>query len=342
MKNHIGLGELSDFLQSTHIKLKLTFLNKLLKSSAKSCSPHRNEKFAEKIGCPLNKNKKTATTIYGWMRGYRTIPLSKITKILSFSSYSWKDIEKNLISIKSGIRKGEICPKFPIKIDYKLGVIIGHILGDGSIEKRFHSVFYSNSDVDLLKEFSKYMIDIFGIRPRIWVQEKRSFNEKTKWMKRVNNLDRIPKKHNVGLFYPKICSDILYAISGKFAEGKNKKITKEIREFNKDFKKGVIRSFFDDEGSVNSNSHIIRFHQDRIDILEDIKNILKEFNINSNIVRFYNKRNKLRYYFNITGFREYYNLYYKIGCTSIKKKREFELLINKVKNSKYFKKKYAL
>ena len=70
--------------------------------------------------------------------------------------------------------------------------------------------------------------------------------------------------------------------------------------------------------------------------------LLKSLGIEPQKVRSYKKKNKLRYYFNITGFREYYRFYHSIGCTSSKKKKEFELLINKVKNSKQFKKKYAL
>ena len=183
---------------------------------------------------------------------------------------------------------------------------------------------------------------LFGIEPRIWVQEKKAFNEKTKWMKRVSNLNEIPKGHSVGLFYPKICSDILYSICGKFAEGKNKEITEEIKNKDRNFKIGLIRAFYDDECSINSQNYTLRLHQDRKDILEDIRQMLKSFDIDSNVVRSYNKRGKLRYYFNINGFKNYYNFFKIVGCTSPKKRREFKLLINKVKNSKQFKKKFSL
>lgn len=183
---------------------------------------------------------------------------------------------------------------------------------------------------------------IFGIGPRIWVQKKRSFEERSEWLMKVKILKEVPKGHSVGLFYPKICTDILYTICGKFAEGKTKKITKEIKGFDKEFKKGLIRAFFDDECSINSKNHTLRLHQDRKDILEDIKQILKDFDIDSNVIKSYNKRGKLRYYFNINGFKNYYRFFKIIGCTAPKKKREFRLLINKVKNSKRFKKKYSL
>ncbi len=333
MNKEIWPIDLGDLLSSSHIKLNLIFLNRLLIDASKSKSPHKKELFAQKISCPINKNKHVSTTIYGWMKGYKTIPFSKLLKIVKLSNYSWEETCKNLVSIKAGIRKGEVNPKFPINIDYKLGSIVGHILGDGSIDKRFHSVFYSNSNKELLIEFSTYMEEIFGIKPRIWVQDAPNYG-KTKWLKRVINFEEIPEGHNVGLFYPKICADILYSIFERFAEGKNKKITDRVKGLNLDFKKGLIKAFFDDEGSVNSNNYSVRFHQDRKDMLEDLINILKEFNIKSNPVRSYSKKNKLRYYFNITGFKEYSQFYELIGCTSSKKKNEFILLINKVKKNK--------
>ncbi|MAH03717.1 hypothetical protein CMI39_02940 [Candidatus Pacearchaeota archaeon] len=342
MKKEIKLKSLVSYLKTTHIKLNLTFLNKLLKDASKSNLPHRDKKFAQRIGCPINKNKKSAMTIYGWIKGYRTIPMDKLIKIVKLSSYSWENVEMNLISIKAGIRSGEIKPNFPIKIDKKLGSIVGHILGDGSIEKRFHSVFFSNSDLELLKEFSKYSEEIFGIKPRIWVQKRRLFHEKSQWLMKVDSLKKVPKNHSVGLFYPKICCDILYFLCGKFAEGKNKNITDQIKKSNKNFKIGFVRAFFDDEGSIRADNYTIRLHQDNKDMLKDFRDILKELNINSNLIRTYIKREKSRYYFNITGFKEYYRFNELIGCTSPKKKKELELLINKVKKSKYFKKKYSL
>ena len=341
-QNEINLSDLIKNLKHTHIVLNLKFLTELLVNSSKSNKPWRDKKFANIINCPLNKDKKCSTTIYGWIKGYRTIPFSKLINIVEMSDYSWKDIVNNLISIKAGIKNGEVYPNFPIKIDNKLGSIIGHILGDGSIEKRFHSLFYSNSNGELLKEFRDNMKVIFGIEPRIRVQEKTNFYEKTKWLKRVDNLNNINKGNNVGLFYPKICSDILYAMVGVFAEGKSKKITSEIMDFNLEFKKGLIRAFFDDEGSVRSDNHTIRFHQDNKELLEQIRCLIIELGINPHNIKSYIKRDKQRYYFNINGFREYVKFSKIIGCTSTNKKEELEQLIKKVKNSKQFKKKFAL
>lgn len=340
MKNEIGLRDIHEGLSHAHVKLKLGFLVGLLRDASKSEAPHRNISFAKKLGVPVNKTKKSAMTIYGWIKGYRTVPMSKLSIIVGLSNkYFWKDVEENLVSIKAGIRKGEIIPKFPIKVDEKLGSIVGHILGDGSIDMRNHTCFYSNSSIPLLQEFIDYMEEVFGVRPRIWIQKRKSFEEKTEWLKRVDNLKEVPEKHSVGLFYPKICSDILYSICGKFAEGKEKKITNEINGFNKYFKKGLIRGFFDDEGSVYSDSHTLRLFQDRKNILEDFRYLMNEFSIKSNIIRDYSKRGRLRYYFNISGHENYMKFYTYIGCTHPKKQESLRKLLEKVKKSRKFKNK---
>ena len=337
--NEIHLSDLTTCLQNSHVKLNLDFLAKLLKNASKCKSPAINKDFIKKIGGRFNKNARAYNAIYSWINGRTTIPFNKLIQIVKMSDYSLKDAEKYIISIKCGRKKGEIYPKFPIIISRGLGSIVGHILGDGSIDKRFNAIFYSNSNVELLQEFRRYMGDIFGIEPRIWVQEKACFG-RTKWMKRIADFSEIPNGHNVGLFYPRICGIILHQILGEFACGKNKFITEQIKNSNVQFKIGLLRAFFDDEGSVRCDSHTVRFHQDNKELLEDIRFLLKEFEINPNEIKSYLKRNKIRHYFNINGFKEYHLFYNSIGCTSSKKKEQFELLINKVKNSRFFRKKY--
>ncbi len=344
MKEEIHLEDLVPFLDKTLIKINYRFFKKLIINASTSEKPWKNENFAEKISCPYLSKKEGSRTIYAWMKNYekRAISFSYLRKIVELSSYNWLDVEKNFISIRSSRYRGKIYLKFPIKINKEMGAIVGHILGDGSIDAKYNAVFFSNSNIELLKEFRNDMKIIFDIEPRIWVQKKRKFEEKSKWLKRVDNLKDVPGGYPVGLFYPKICTVILHAIIGEFALGKKKKITKQILNQNLEFKRYLVRAFFDDEGSVSSNSYTIRFFQDNKEILEDIRRLIKDFGINTHELKSYIKRNKIRYYFNLTGFKEYYRFYYSIGCTSPNKNKELLLLINKVKDSRYFKKKYAL
>lgn len=88
----------------------------------------------------------------------------------------------------------------------------------------------------------------------------------------------------------------------------------------------MIKAFFDDDGSVVSQSYTLRAFQDDKDLLNDIKILLSSVGIDSNSVKSYMKSNKIRYYFNITkrkNFATYYNL---MGFTSVKKQNRLKLL----------------
>ncbi len=338
--NEIHLSDLTDCLMNTHIKLDLDFLGKLLKNASKCEYPATNKKFAMKIGGSFNGEANRYVSMGGWLNGSVTVPFNRLLKITELSDYSLEDLEKYIISIKCGNNKGEIYPKFPIKIGKEFGSIVGHILGDGSIDKKYLQPFFTNSNIDLSQEFANNMGYVFGVKPRIWLQTSGNFKTKSEWIKRIYNFEGIPKGFQIGLFYPRICGVVLHSIFGLFACGKKKKITEQIKNADKEFKIGLIRAFFDDEASIQANSHTIRFFQDNKEILEGIKFLLSEFNIRTNPIRFYIKKNKKRYHFNVTGFKEYDTFNRIIGCTSSKKKQQFELLINKVKNSKYFRNRY--
>ncbi|MDO8646793.1 MAG: LAGLIDADG family homing endonuclease [Candidatus Diapherotrites archaeon] len=221
-----------------------------------------------------------------------------------------------------------------ITLGKETGSIAGHILGDGSITARDNAVFFSNTDISLLSEFSENMMVVFGVEPRIWVQEKRSFEEKTKWKFRANSLKDIEFGCPVGLFYKKICGVLLNAALGNFAIGKDKKITEQIITAPKEFKKALVRAFFDDECTVDVLSRNIRVFQDRPALLEDFRKLLKEFEINSSELHFYLKREKQRYYFNISGFDNLAKFERIIGFTATEKMNKLAILIKKLNESK--------
>jgi len=146
MNREIHITDLIPFLKNSHVKLELTFLKCLLIDASKTELPHYNLDFCNYLGCKINKNNKKSSNIYQWLKGERTIPFKKLIKIVSLAkNYKWDDVEKNLISIKSGIKKGEIYPKFPFYLDEKFGCIIGHILGDGSISRTYEISFNFNA-----------------------------------------------------------------------------------------------------------------------------------------------------------------------------------------------------
>ncbi len=322
----ISLADLVNSFGYFHLKIDQKFLKTLLINAAEDENPHHNMEFMKNLSMKPTSTTKYCYTIYGWTRN-RTIPLGKLTKIAKLAGYPAKVIESKIISIKSGQQGGEICPKFPIRFDKNLGSIIGHILGDGSIDSRYKQVFFSNSNKELLKEFIENMKKVFGVKPRIWMQMKTiPFKEKTRWERRLNSIEELEGGKNCGLFYPTITGLILNHIFDNFAVGRNKNLPSFIFNLSKDFKAGLIRAFYDDEGSVNVESYTIRLFQDRKDILEFFRLLLAEFEISSSNILSYKKRGKDRYYFNIHRKENFRKFYEQIGFTSTKKSSRLRAL----------------
>jgi len=305
-----------------YVRLEYKFLMEILKKASKNEKPHRDKIFCRRIKVKFNDKRKFSPIIDSWIKFKRSIPLENLKILQRLSKVSWEEIENNTLSLKSGMAGAEISVSLPIKIDTEMGSIVGHILGDGSIDKRYKQVFYSNNDKDLLREFSQYMEKVFGISPRIWMQRTATFEGKTRWEKRLKRINELEEGKNCGLFYPTICGVVLNKIFGDFAIGKNKNITNEIKKTNKKFKASLIRAFFDDEGSVQPKS--IRVFQDRKDILEDFRDFLLKFEIYPGEIKTYIKRDKDRYYFDIHRKSNLIKFRDKIGFTSSRK-------INKLK-----------
>ncbi len=335
-KENINLVDICNELRHFHVKINPQFLKDLLVNAINDPSPHLNKKLIQFLGMKLTKNTNACLTIYGWTTGKRTIPLEKLIKIIKLSNQNWKTIETNIISIKAGRNGGgEIKINFPIKMDKKLGSIVGHILGDGSIDAKYQQVFFSNSNKELLKEFRDHMKLIFGVDPRIWMQKAPDFGN-TQWDKRINSIDELIEGRSCGLFYPTACGQILNFIFKDFVIGHKKKITSTIKTSNKEFKKGLIRAFYDDEGSVGKLSQSIRLFQDNKETLNQFKIFLKDFDITTGDIKIYRKNEKNRYYFDIYRKTNFINYNSKIGFTSSKK--HFLLnelcIIKNIKNSK--------
>src|SRR3989344_6802554 len=324
--NEIHLSDLINSLKNSYVKLNPEFLHQLFKTAAKGNNINRNKELAFKLDCPYNEEFNICPNIGSWVYKGCAIPFQALLRILELTDYPLDSIEKHIVFIKSGRKKGTVNIKFPIKIGKEIGNVVGHILGDGAIDKKYLQPFYTNSNIDLIKEFINNMDYIFGVKPRIWTQTKGNFKTKSKWLGRIYSFENLPNNCQIGLFYPRVCGLILYQICGTFAYGKKKQITEQIKNFNKEFKSGLIRAFFDDDGSINAESYTMRGFQDDKQLLIDIKSLLTDLDIESNEVHFYMKHGKVRHFFNITKRKNFLIYYNSIGFTSIKKQERLKLL----------------
>ncbi|MEK6936627.1 MAG: LAGLIDADG family homing endonuclease [Nanoarchaeota archaeon] len=322
--NKIRITDLEKYSDRIYVNLKANFLKELMKKAANSENPHKNKLFSSKLKLK-NFHKGVNTTIVGWLKRSK-LPLSKLLEIFYLTKTSLNELEKNVEYLQAGWSrglKGHI--NFPIKIDNKMGSIIGHILGDGSIERNYLQIFYTNQNKELLGEFQNFMFELFHIKPRIWLQEPGDFKiKKSKWIKRLNKISEAPKNGQVGLFYPTICSLFFYSNFGVFAFGKKKKITEEIKKQNKKFKRGLLRAFYDDESNVGARR--LRLFQDNKKILSFFRKSLLIFKIKAGNIKTYTKRNKKRHYFDIHRKSNFRKFKEHIGFISSKKARDLNRL----------------
>lgn len=329
--DYFHLERLSE-INNLSVRINNKFLEKLLRKASKSEKPHCDPDLIKKLDMkPTSRN--VCCTIYGWTKYNKSVPFEKIRRLIEISGSKWSDAEEKLISIKSRISRSEVKLKLPLELDKQMGSVIGHILGDGSIDKKYQQVFFSNSEKELLKEFSTNMKSIFSIEPRIWMQKAPEFGN-TQWDRRLNSIEELTAGRNGALFYPTICGLILNKIFNDFSIGKDKKITKGILNSNKEFKRGLIRAFYDDESTVGQKN--IRLFQDRKDMLEIFRNILNEFEISSSQIKTYMKHDKERYYFDIFRKSNFAKFEKEIGFTSPEKNKRLKklLIIKNYKNSK--------
>jgi hypothetical protein len=331
VKEEVGLEGFSSRLSYLHVKVDRKFLWKLMQDVSGNEKPHCDKIFVGKLGLRFS-SKYGCNTIYGWSHYNKTIPLGKLLKIVALAGEDFSLIYPKIIFLKAGQRGGEISPEFPIRLDGKLGSIIGHILGDGSIDLKYNQVFYSNSNKELLAEFERSMFDVFGVKPRIWMQRTSTFEGRTRWERRLNSIKELEDGKNGGLFYPTICGLILNSLFDNFALGKNKRITKKLLRTNDEFKLGMLRAFYDDEGTVDARGSHIRLFQDRKDILETFRKLLMEFEVNPGSIKSYVKRDKERYYFGIHRKSNFLKFQREIGFTSSKKRNRLRELCSRKKH----------
>lgn len=74
----------------------------LISAAANSDSPWRSKYLAKELDIPFNESVQRCTTIYGWLRGYRTVPFDKLIVLVELGTLSWKDVESHILSIKAG------------------------------------------------------------------------------------------------------------------------------------------------------------------------------------------------------------------------------------------------
>jgi hypothetical protein len=328
-KTFFGNAELA----GTYVKLEKLFVRDLLHSVSES--PLRDIELAKQLGVAiLHKHRRICIT--RWYYGGSAMPVRALKILMELTpSYSWGDVERNLLWV-GGAGRGQSAPvklKFPVLLDTYLGSLVGHILGDGSIDARYRQVMFFNSSKSLLKDFYQAAQHVFGLRGRIWLGNPTGTFISATWKKRVQNIEEIPNGTNCGLFYPTSMGLALHALCGQFALGKHKHVPEMAATAPTPFRIGLIRAFFDDEGTVEPASRYVRVFQNDSEILESIRTLLMSLGIEPGPVRSYIKRDRQRFYFGISGYDSLLAYQNRIGFMHPEKSSKLTALLDKLEKS---------
>ena len=147
----------------------------------------------------------------------------------------------------------------------RLAVIVGHIFGDGGIDKN-KFLHYCNTEEFLINEFQCAMEKVFNIEATTY------YHTESCGITRLR--------------YPRLFARILLCLFGEFSLGKdNKKITQQIEDMPLEWKAELLRVWYNDDGSVPDSGHYkcVAFKQKDKHLILWIQKTLKELNINSKL-----------------------------------------------------------
>jgi len=198
------------------------------------------------------------TTVYGHVYDVTLSPesqkrLKKIQKRIA------KENTRRIIEFNIKIRKGKCVPGRivikPKRWTKELICLVAHFMFDGDIQT--HSCIYHNRNMSLINRVSALMKKVFNLRPYNW-------------------LNKDTGVHRISYHYVELAD---------YMREKARKLKKYIKVASLPEKKIFLGAFFDDEGNVKwrRNQRLVRGYQHNLEILNLIKNLLKDFDIESKI-----------------------------------------------------------
>ena len=301
----INFWDLSD-------KVRLTFRDEFTKKLFDNCNTKLKD-LAKKLDVSYPFVVHLRKNMY-------SIPVNIVLKLAKLSKTPIVEVQKNIISLKSRAGNG-LTISLPIKPDYKLASLVGHVFGDGYVGKDRKYFEYSNNNLRLIKEVKKNIYDLFRISPTTEKETR--------------------------ITYPTIVGEILKSFGAPLAPKVNSinLIPSWVFE-SKENKIEFLKAFFDDDGSVmlskNShakglNLHITRYvwHKENgLKMLKQVSSLLKEFDITSGepkVSRYYEKKDGKRVvcYINITNYRGLLNFYTIIGLTKGNKFSKLKKIVDR-------------
>lgn len=210
--------------------------------------------------------------LYDMRKSYQFINLSLLKKISRLVDVPLERFEENIIATKRGGRGNHIFISWPIEPSTDLASLVGHAISDGSISfKDKYRFRYGTNQRELNLDVYINILRSFGVTSGKGVKKENNFIE-----------DK----------YAPIVGYILYRLGVPLGN----KVKKEfdvplwIKKGNKEIKRRFLQAIFDDEGTVKrvgiklDYSKLLKLRKSHEKFLNSIKKMLKEFNIESNIL----------------------------------------------------------
>lgn len=198
-------------------------------------------------------------------------------------------IEKN--EVFSNIKQIKTHNSFPIKFEIKNLIspaffrIIGHILGDGGIhviiKEGKYRAFYTNNEKKLLKSFAEDVKIVFG-KVKLY-QRERDWQGDEIWL-------------------PTTIGYLLYDLL-RYKELNNDKRIPDfiLNNKNKELIGAFLQALYDDEGYLYPQKHMIVISQKRIELINDIRNVVINLGIRPNQLLIQKSKTRTTmHYFSIT------------------------------------------
>lgn len=220
---------------------------------------------------------KLSFALYLWIKR-REFPFIELSKILRLLKIKGLNLEKNVLYIKTGRfppknkSSGNLSPplytKFPVYLSKELVRIIAHLFADGCVsvnKKGSITAAYYNKEKELRQQFNNDISKVFNISSL-----KEGINKEVPY-----------------LSIPSTISIILLQLAPSFKSNECR-VPIFVKNATKDLKKEFIQAFFDDEASVHYRPPIrqIELTINNKEILNEIKELLLELNINtSNVIK---------------------------------------------------------
>lgn len=258
------------------------------------------ESYYCQISLSLQEKFRNKITNYTYISKKLKVSRMTISRIVNLKEY-WINlnnllnlsdllqIEKNEIFLNINLIKTK--NSFPIQFNVKnlispaLFRIIGHILGDGGIQviekEGKYRAFYTNNKLILINSFKEDIITVFG---------------------KINLYFRKKKTGTYEIWLPTTIGYLFYDL----LEYKKLKNDKRIPDFilnNKD-KKVIgpfLQALYDDEGFLYPQKNMIVIAQKRIELINDIRDVVINLGIRPNQLLIHKSKDKITmHYFSIT------------------------------------------